>query len=375
MNSGAQRARTAHVIGGGIGGLAAAACLARRGWSVTVHERSDELREVGAGIFLKENSIRILQELECFDAVIAGGCRLTRSEIRNRHGRAILKRDVGAERVFTVLREDLHRELANAARRWGVDIRTGSEVLDLDESGTVRTRDSTFESNLIVGADGLGSLTRKLAGLEVSSSRMPNGSTRILVPRVKEDPVEGSIELWRGQKRVMIVPVGESIIYICATCREDNDRATHLPIDVDYWSREFPEFASLFERAASANPVHHTHGSVRVKGWHKGRIAILGDAVHGQPPNLGQGAGLAISNAGALAACLDLNSDIPDALMQWERRYRRTTEQVQQWSENWDYFVHQWPLGFEFVRSSIIWGLANFPPTRRHWGRLYRGDA
>ena len=59
-------ARKAHVVGGGLAGMAVAACLAPRNWDVTVHERSPELREIGAGIFLKENSLRVIEELGCY---------------------------------------------------------------------------------------------------------------------------------------------------------------------------------------------------------------------------------------------------------------------------------------------------------------------
>ncbi len=366
--------RVAQVIGAGIGGLAAGACLARRGWQVTIHERNKELREVGAGIFLKENSITVLEELNCFGDVVANGSRLMRSEIRNRAGKPILARNISSERVYTVLREDLHRELAKAAVRWGAVIRTDSEICYVDPSGVLKTRDETIKSDLIVGADGLGSLTRKFAGLEIRSIRMPNGSTRILVPRAEGDHSDGSIELWRGHKRVMIVPVGSTTMYICATCREDNQRAASLPIDVGYWTAEFPEFESLFIRAASVTAVHHAHGSVRVRGWHNGRIAILGDAVHGQPPNLGQGAGLAIANSGALANQLAIDDDTSMALANWEANCRPMTEAVQRWSEKWDYLVHGWPLALESCRSTIIWTLANLPPTQRHWGAIYRGQ-
>jgi 2-polyprenyl-6-methoxyphenol hydroxylase-like FAD-dependent oxidoreductase len=229
-----------------------------------------------------------------------------------------------------------------------------------------------YRADLVVGADGLGSLVRRSAGLERRAARMLAGSTRILVPRDPSDPHEGSIEMWRGHKRIMVVPVGNTITYYCATCREDDVRGAASPFDLAYWSDAFPEFRSLFVRTDPANTVHHPHGSIRVHGWSRGRIAILGDAVHGQPPNLGQGAGLAIANGGALADYLE-TSDIVTGLRQWEQDCRPITEHVQRWSENWDYFVHGWPLALEGMRSSVIWALANFPPTRRHWGKLYRG--
>jgi 2-polyprenyl-6-methoxyphenol hydroxylase-like FAD-dependent oxidoreductase len=366
--------RTVHVVGGGIGGLAVAACFAQRDWDVTVHERSSELREVGAGIFLKENSVRVLEELECLSAITARGSKLKHSVIRDREGRPLLARDVGSERVFTVLREDLHRELAVAAQRLGAKVLLNSQVQQVTPEGQVVTTEGKHHADLIVGADGVGSVVRLQAGLQKRALRMANGSTRILVPRKPQDPSDGSVEYWRGHKRVMVVPVGDDVTYFCASSREDDPRGVALPFDIAYWSECFPELSEVFSRVKPGMGVHHAHGLVKVAGWHRGHIAILGDAVHGQPPNLGQGAGMAISNGHALAQCLERDRSIESALKTWEDNFSRITEQVQNWSISWDHFVHRWPLPLEGLRSSVIWSLAKFPPTGRHWGQLYRGS-
>ncbi|NYT43883.1 FAD-dependent monooxygenase [Alcaligenaceae bacterium] len=366
--------RKVHIVGGGIGGLAVAACLAQRDWDVTVHERSAELREVGAGIFLKENSVRVLEELGCLEAITKHGSRLKRSIIRDRNGAPILARNIGAERVFTVLREDLHRELAVCAQGHGAKVRLNSDVKKVTPEGHIVTADASERADLIIGADGVGSVVRMQARLQKRAVRMPNGSTRILVPRAPSDSSDGSVEYWRGHKRVMVVPVGDDITYFCASSREDDPRGVALPFDAVYWSECFPELADIFSRVTPDMGVHHAHGLVRVSGWQRGRIAILGDAVHGQPPNLGQGAGMAIYNGHALAEFLAETQDVESALRAWEAKYFRLTEQVQNWSISWDHFVHRWPLGMEGLRSSVIWSLARFPVTGRHWGKLYRGS-
>lgn len=366
--------RTAHVIGGGIGGMATAGCLALGGWKVVVHERSTVLREVGAGIYLKENGLRVLERLGCFDSITAEGTRIRTSEILDRNCRPLLSRGVGGERVYTVLREHLHRELVKAALRIGVEVETGSEAVSVDPDGNLEvTGGKRYRADLIVGADGQRSVVRRQAELERSAVVLNNGSTRILTPWKAGDPADGSFEIWRGHKRVLVVPAGVNTTYICASSREDDAAAIALPFNRELWSELFPSLADTFARVDPHSAIHHAHGKVRVNGWHRGRIAIVGDAVHGQPPNLGQGAGMAIANGGSLADHLARTADIGTALADWERADRRLTEQVQQWSEQWDTFVHYWPLALESWRSAVIWSLANFPPTRRHWGRLYRG--
>jgi len=114
-------AKEAHIIGAGIGGLAAAAILAKTGWKVVAHERANTLREVGAGIFLKENGLQVLEELGPLDDLIAKGTRLRQSNLKDANGRSLLARDISAERVYTVLRADLHQHLSRGADKSAED--------------------------------------------------------------------------------------------------------------------------------------------------------------------------------------------------------------------------------------------------------------
>jgi hypothetical protein len=82
---------------------------------------------------------------------------------------------------------------------------------------------------------------------------------------------------------------------------------------------------------------------------------------------------MAISNGQALARELDRTPDVEMALKNWEQECRKFTLQVQNWSIGWEYFMHWWPLAFESLRSHAVVALANFPPTNRHWKRVYRG--
>jgi 2-polyprenyl-6-methoxyphenol hydroxylase-like FAD-dependent oxidoreductase len=149
--------KEAHIIGGGIGGLAAAGALAQNGWKVVVHERSPELREVGAGIFLKENGIRVLERLGCMPEILAHGTRLAKSELQDANGQTLLLRDIANERVYTVLRATLQQMLADAAKKLGVDVETASEVSDVSSDGRLSKGGREYKVDLIVGADGLGS--------------------------------------------------------------------------------------------------------------------------------------------------------------------------------------------------------------------------
>jgi 2-polyprenyl-6-methoxyphenol hydroxylase-like FAD-dependent oxidoreductase len=363
--------RHADVVGGGIGGLTAAACLAQSGWHVTLHERSPELREIGAGIYLKENSLRVLESLGCIEHVLRHCNRIRHTFINDRPHHELRRVAYGDERVFTILRQDLHRELAEVARRSGVQIKLSSAVRQVSPDGTVDTAEGTHRADLVVGADGVGSIVRRDAGLERLAERMGSGSTRMLVPRLPDDPIDTSGEYWRGHHRVLLGPINAQTLYLCASSLEKDPRAVAVPLDIAYWSELFPELAHLFARVTTC--LHQVHPRVRVSGWSRGRIALLGDAVHGQPPNLGQGAGMAIRNAGALAKALDQHLSVDTALAAWERDNRKLTEQVQNWSLGWEHVMHRWPKALLPLRSTFVLALARNRVSGRYWQGLYRG--
>ena len=115
--------RKAIVCGAGVAGLSAAIALARKGWSVEVYERSDSIREIGAGIFLKGNSLRVLKELGVLDRILQDGVVLCEARISDKFGRLLqrrLLRDVNA--VWNIKREHLIRVLFNHAIALGVQI-------------------------------------------------------------------------------------------------------------------------------------------------------------------------------------------------------------------------------------------------------------
>ena len=117
------------VAGAGLAGLTAATALARRGWSVRVHERSPELREIGAGIYLWENALRALEEVGAYDAVAARGERIHSPELRDHHHRLLQREWLREGRLYTIPRRELHTALADAAQAAGVEIRTSSAVM------------------------------------------------------------------------------------------------------------------------------------------------------------------------------------------------------------------------------------------------------
>src|SRR5438445_11228634 len=121
--------RHAEIAGAGFAGLTAACALAQRGWSVRVHERGEKLRTTGAGIYIYENGLRVLEAVGAYEAAVAGANPAHRREVRDEGDRLISVHcwDANA-RAFSIVRQRVINALADAASRAGVEMVTGSTV-------------------------------------------------------------------------------------------------------------------------------------------------------------------------------------------------------------------------------------------------------
>ena len=106
------------------------------------------------------------------------------------------------------------------------------------------------------------------------------------------------IENWNGTRRLLITPINDTEVYLALTCLSDDEEARDTRIQ-PCWSQTFPEWSWLIERIGD-EVTWNVYSFIRCKQWSAGRTCILGDAAHAQPPNLGQGGGMALQNGMAL---------------------------------------------------------------------------
>ncbi len=220
--------------GGGFAGLAAACALAQRGWSVRVHERGTELRTAGAGIYIYENGLRVLEALGAFDDAVKGASAAQTREVRDERNRVVSTHKwnrVG--RVYSVVRQRLIDALADAARRAGAEIVTGSEAASATAEGRLSFTDGgTVTADLVIGADGVNSKIRDSIALLARRKAMPDGAIRVLLPKTGEERAAGdtgtTIEYWSGSRRILYTPCSDDEIYVALTmldkgCRRQGD--------------------------------------------------------------------------------------------------------------------------------------------------------
>ncbi|MGN6380868.1 MAG: FAD-dependent oxidoreductase, partial [Gaiellales bacterium] len=212
---------TAEIAGAGLAGLTAAAVLAQRGWRVRVHEQAPELREIGAGIYLFENALRVLEEIGAFGDVAARAEQITDGDLRDHADRLVIRRNErqSVQRLYVAVRGDLHAALARAAVAAGAEIVTSSPALAAAPEGRLEFA-SGFgdQADLVIGADGVHSRVRDSLGLARSITDLQDGCGRHLISRTGDDPVNRTIEVWNGGRRLGVAPASRESVYIFLCC-------------------------------------------------------------------------------------------------------------------------------------------------------------
>lgn len=347
----------AEIAGAGIGGLSIAIMLARQGWTVRVHERSSEIREIGTGIQIKNNAIEVLEEIGVFEHLAPLGFKLARARHRDRAGTLMQERILaGKSRACVFLRPALIEVLRAAAERAGVETVTSSRAVTADPAGELVLADGRrLAADLVIAADGAQSRLRDALNVGGRYRALPTLVNRYLVPTREITPEPVTTEHWSGRYRLGIMPCGEDQSFIFQVLPEWHETAGKLPIDRDFWSQAFPYLRREIELLSQAAAIRHSFVLVRSARWQKGRVAIIGDAAHAMPPTLGQGAGLTLMNAYALAIALDRHHSVDEALPTWEKAVRFVTDTTQRWAVRYDFLTRDWPESLGFARKAIIW--------------------
>ena len=343
------------ISGGGIGGLAAALACARKGWKVDVLEQSPLFGEVGAGIQLGPNVVKVLETLGVGDALRRVAAFPSQLEVRNATstellgvlplGKAVEQR-YGAPYV-AIARADLHGLLLDAVRaQGGVGLHLDSRVLGIrQDANRVRVetvQDQSYEAPLLLGADGLWSTVRK----QVLDNDLPPRVTghlafRAMLPQSELPQALRTqvVTAWMGPDfHAVHYPVrsGEWLNVVCivhGTVAGDPQSWDHSANALELRSRMALARGTLRELIHAIGhwrlwPLTDREPMTSAAQHAKGRIALLGDAAHPMRPYLAQGAGMAIEDAAALATCLhELPGDVPQALqryanLRWQRNAR-----------------------------------------------------
>jgi 2-polyprenyl-6-methoxyphenol hydroxylase-like FAD-dependent oxidoreductase len=198
---------TVLVAGGGIGGLTAALLLARAGAAVTLVERSADPAEVGAGLLLHPNGLAVLQGLGLGEQVISAGVNTNGGSVRDETGKVINQiaspdYGPGLDRLVAVRRSALNSVLLTAVRaEKGIDCTFGTRVVGAAADGAVTVemaaptgRSRMLTADLVVGADGVGSVVRATGHFDAGLRRTGHRYLRVIVDDDRGTDIGG--EYW-----------------------------------------------------------------------------------------------------------------------------------------------------------------------------------
>jgi salicylate hydroxylase len=334
------------VVGGGIGGLAAANALVRRGADVTVLEQAAALGEVGAGVFIYPNSLRQLERMGPREAMAQVGakvgegseyCRMDGMTV----GKILTTDSNGWNGVYGMHRADLLRVLADAIPQ--AAIRTGHRCVafEQDEAGAHLkfANGTTLDTDVVVAADGIQSTLQKY----VTAPSLPEYSgSRAYRGLLASDKVpwwrKEAHQVWMGDgKHFMVFPVrsGRLLNYVGFVPTENETIESWSAIgDRDELAASFagwdPRVVGLLEKVESCF-WWGLYDRKPLASWTNGRLALLGDAAHAMLPHVGQGANQAVEDGVALAVFLEGRSsaEVADALRRYETFRRERTGIVQ----------------------------------------------
>ncbi|MGE4373189.1 MAG: FAD-dependent monooxygenase [Xanthobacter sp.] len=345
-------ARSAVIVGGGIGGLACAIALRQAGLTVQVVERAHKLREVGAGLQLTPNATRILRDMGLLARLEEVAVSPRALDVRSgRNGATLARADYASAAArfdapfMVVHRADLQKLLADAAEAEGCAIALDSELASLEPSArnvraVVRQGQDliTHGADILIGADGVRSTVR--SHLYAGRKGPPAGPVfarrvayRTTINAPDDYPPEVRLYLGPNAHLVAYPVKGGETLNIVAIVKETHPVGRwNAPGNSGDVHRAFSNWAPEVRKLLESAPHFLCWGLYDIAPlpqWSFGRMTLLGDAAHAMLPFLAQGAAQSIEDAAALARALQQNSDAEAALHAYEVARRTRTARIQ----------------------------------------------
>ncbi len=330
------------LVGAGIGGLAAAACLIQKGHRVRVYEQAAQVGEVGAAVQMSANAVKVLDELGLRAHLEAVSVKPKAFEFRRFDtGELLHEIKLGAIHeqthgapYYQIHRVDLHAGLMDVVNRLDpAAVQLGVRAVGVDEAEShvalVCGDGQKIQADLIVGADGIKSVIRQ----HVVNADPPvftgQVAWRLCIPTqhipvdLRPDVVSS---IWCGPKNHAVM------YYMRAGTLLNFVGCVERPWEEESWTTKQP-WSELDQDYAGWHPVVRAaieavdrdqcyrwalNNRKPVMTWSTGRVTLLGDAVHPTLPYMAQGAAMAIEDAAVLARALDTNRPLADALQVYQ---------------------------------------------------------
>lgn len=322
------------VVGGGITGTVAAIALAQRGVKVTLAEKSSKYFGVGHGITIQGNALKALAQIGVAEQVLAKGVPFDSVSVRHADGHELVRvttaKTGGEELPSTMgtLRSDLQTILVNKLQDSGVELRLGVSLTGYTERPDAieaQLSDGSTETfDLIIGADGIRSHTRSLIGIPDKPAPTGMGIWRVVTGRTPA--MDTAAVYYHGPAyKAGYAPISETQCYAyIITDPAGGQEEGWTPAETvrklaENYHGTWDYLRDSITEATFVNfsPIEW----LMVEGpWHKGRVIMIGDAVHACPPLIAQGAAMCTEDAVLLADYVTRDGDLDGNLTSFEER-------------------------------------------------------
>jgi len=371
------------LVGGGIGGLAAAMALQAHGVEAMVLEQAPALKEIGAGVQIAANGALVLRRLGLEKQLAALGTQPKSWEYYDMEsGRAMVSWPVGKDAedlygapLYNLHRADLVKLLADGLPEG--TIRFGAKCAaigqDADSAWVQLESGETLRADAVIGADGIHSVVRDSLYGTADASFANLLVWRALIPadRMPAGVFEERGNYWVGPGRSIVsywVRPGEMYSFLASVPVTEVHRESWAQSgDVSELLKSFEGAEPRVQRMLEAIDSTFITGMYYrdpLERWTEGRITLMGDAAHAMVPYLAQGACQAVEDAWVLAVCLARHgkADVPGGLREYEQRRRPRTTRIQAAARSMVKLVHEQDQNRINARNGRWKGMARIDP-------------
>ena len=342
------------IVGAGLGGLSAAACLLQEGHEVMIFEQAPTLGEIGAGIQLSANAMHVLNHIGIGEEVSAISVRPGAYVFRLFDTAEVIQEFSLADEHLAlhkapynqVHRADLHKILVNRVKELDTDCiylkKRSVGFIESNDGVNILFDDGTFEiGDLVIGADGVKSRIRDQVCGPVQAVYTGDAAWRVTVATsdLPRNFIDEVMSVWMGPGRHAVcyyIRSGDILNFVGAveTKDEPNESWTakfpweRFKADFDGWNKKVQTIIDTVDRDACYR--WSMFKRPRLEFWSTSRVTILGDAAHATLPYLAQGAAMAMEDGAVLMRALKKEKLVLDALKLYERnRIDRTARVVE----------------------------------------------
>lgn len=376
------------IAGGGIGGLSAAICLAQKGCHICLLEQAREISEIGAGIQISPNGVRLLEKMGVMPKLEKSLFEPEAIEMRdgisnrvifNITMKAIARKRWGA-RYIQIHRADLIAALVERLQELQPDaVRTNAKLTSYEQkekSVNVHLENGeTVSGDFLIGADGIHSAIREQMLGPDAPRFTGNAAWRATLPveLLGEDapPPYGCIWAGPGKHAVTTRIKGGSYVNFVGVVEQESwqEEGWRLSGTQEQAMHDFGGWNSTIDKILSSAPELHRWAlfdRAPLPKWSDGHVALLGDAAHPMLPSMAQAGVQAIEDAYVLADEISKEQSIELACKSYfTRRIKRTTKIQKTSAFNLRLFHHRHPI-MRFGYYVPMWLIGRIFPSFYH---------